>query len=288
MPIHVRRFADPVAFGETVTPFLVANEAENCLPLGLIATLSGGDSIYNGANYLAAIESDDDVIGATVMTPPYGPVISRIDDPAALRALVDDLLDRRDDVPTIFGPAASSREFAGLWAEATGTAIELALGERIFQLTRVIPPKPVSGAFREAGVRDRDQLARLIHAFYLEAFGPGAPHLGQEAEVVAARLGKGETGYALWEDGQVLAMAGYANPTPHGVVIGPVYTPPEFRGRGYASAVTAALSQDLLDRGRLCVFLFTNLENPISNHVYQKIGYQPVVDVDQWKFIEQG
>jgi predicted GNAT family acetyltransferase len=79
-------------------------------------------------------------------------------------------------------------------------------------------------------------------------------------------------------------MAGYAGPTPHGIRIGPVYTPPGQRGRGYASACVARLSQDMLDAGRTYCFLYTDLTNPTSNHIYQQIGYEPVCDVAEYRF----
>jgi predicted GNAT family acetyltransferase len=63
-----------------------------------------------------------------------------------------------------------------------------------------------------------------------------------------------------------------------------VYTPPELRGRGYASALTAALTGTLLDGGRRCCFLFTDLANPTSNRLYERIGYERVADVDEYTF----
>lgn len=76
-------------------------------------------------------------------------------------------------------------------------------------------------------------------------------------------------------------------PTPTGTRVGPVYTPPPDRGRGFASALTAAASQDQLDAGRECCFLFTDLANPTSNTIYQAIGYEPVADVAHYRFIPQ-
>ena len=89
----------------------------------------------------------------------------------------------------------------------------------------------------------------------------------------------------LWEDSQrPVSIAGFGSPTPHGVRIGPVYTPPDLRGRGYASSLVAKTSQRLLDAGRQFCFLFTDLANPISNHIYQEIGYEPVCDVAEYRF----
>ena len=90
----------------------------------------------------------------------------------------------------------------------------------------------------------------------------------------------------LWEDdGRLVSLAGHAGETPNGSRVGPVYTPPELRGRGYASALTAALTEQLLERRRFC-FLYTDLANPTSNSIYQRIGYRPVTDVTVWRFAQ--
>jgi predicted GNAT family acetyltransferase len=81
-----------------------------------------------------------------------------------------------------------------------------------------------------------------------------------------------------------VSLAGYGSPTPNGMRVGPVYTPPELRGRGYASAVTAAASHRAFASGKRFCFLFTNLANPTSNSIYQQIGYRPVLDVNVWRF----
>ena len=89
----------------------------------------------------------------------------------------------------------------------------------------------------------------------------------------------------IWEaDGKPVSMAGYSGPTPNGIRIGAVYTPKDQRRKGYASACTAGLSQHLLDLGFQFCFLFTDLLNPTSNHIYQQIGFEPVSDVDQYSF----
>jgi predicted GNAT family acetyltransferase len=91
-------------------------------------------------------------------------------------------------------------------------------------------------------------------------------------------------GLYVWEDQEPVSMVGYAGPTPNGIRVSAVYTPPERRNRGYASAGVAALSQMLLDGGRRFCFLFTDLANPTSNRIYQQIGYRAVCDVDECKF----
>jgi predicted GNAT family acetyltransferase len=100
---------------------------------------------------------------------------------------------------------------------------------------------------------------------------------------VDARLAGG--GFALWEDGEPVSMAGWGSPTPNGMRIGPVYTPPERRGRGYGSAATAAASAEQLAAGRTFCFLYTDLSNPTSNKIYMDIGYEPVCDSIEYAFV---
>jgi predicted GNAT family acetyltransferase len=88
----------------------------------------------------------------------------------------------------------------------------------------------------------------------------------------------------LWEDGEPMSLCGVGGETPNGIRIGPVYTPPAFRTRGYASALVAAVSQTELDAGRRFCFLFTDQANPTANHIYQAIGYEPIRDVDAYRY----
>lgn len=85
----------------------------------------------------------------------------------------------------------------------------------------------------------------------------------------------------VWDDdGRIVSLAAAVSPTPHGIRLNHVYTPPEFRGRGYAGSLVAAFTQSLLDGGRQFVFLHTDLSNPTSNALYIRLGYQQVSNVD--------
>ena len=98
-----------------------------------------------------------------------------------------------------------------------------------------------------------------------------------DPEVVVSR-GLQRQSIPLWEDGVPVSWASGSQSLPEAARIGPVYTPPEYRRKGYATACVAALSQKLLDQGCKRCFLFTDIANPTSNHVYQQIGYQPICD----------
>jgi predicted GNAT family acetyltransferase len=115
--------------------------------------------------------------------------------------------------------------------------------------------------------------------FGLEVLEEGDPGRTEAREIVGQRLGADDAGFLLWADGGgVVSASGWGGPTPNGIRIGPVYTPPALRGRGYATALVAELSQTLLDQGRRFCFLFTDLANPTSNAIYERIGYVRVCE----------
>ena len=88
----------------------------------------------------------------------------------------------------------------------------------------------------------------------------------------------------LWEDAVPVSFAGSNAALSTVARIGPVYTPPSFRRQGFATALVAALSQQLLDQGCDRCYLFTDLTNPTSNHIYQTIGYRPICDWEEYSF----
>lgn len=286
--MNLQRFDDVEEFVLRAEPFLLAHEAAHCLPLGILSTLRAQQNPWGAEPpYLALVEDAGRLVLAAVRTPPYGLIVSL----PATDAQVDEALARvaadaralYGALPGVNGPAAISRAFAEHWQALTGAPYSVGVQERIYQLDVVIPVTGVPGSMRRVSAGDRDLLARWIAAFSAEAgTEPADPDAWADLSIAADPALRG---VYLWEDGgAVVSLAGYSGPTAHGMRIGPVYTPPERRGRGYASAGTAALSQMLLDGGRQFCFLFTDLANPTSNKIYQQIGYRPVADLDVYRF----
>jgi GNAT superfamily N-acetyltransferase len=282
----VERFATAQAFLDAAGEFLVEREAEHNLIFGICAAQRADPSFPSGPPYLAAVSVAGRVVAAAVMTPPWNLVLSCVYDPPALTALAADLDDAKIAVPGTTGAVESARLFAQVWCGSHGLSSRLVTRERIYRLERVVAPVGVSGRARVATEADRGLLVRWVHEFIAEALEPRNP---EEASLLVDRSFRtGSRTWYLWEDRERVSVAAAGGPTPNGVRIGPVYTPPELRRRGYASAVTAYASQAELDKGRRFIFLFADLGNPTSNKIYQQIGYQPVIDVDQLAFEPAG
>lgn len=285
--MNLKRYNEVDTFYIAAESLLLQNEAANCLPIGLCSTLCKNIHAYSDQQpYFVTVDEGNKVVAAALMTPPYNLTLAYSDAPQrALESIARDLLSEYDALPGVTGPKGLVEQFAGIWQELTGKRYELVMAERIYKLEAVQPVRPVPGHFRQITPADRQVIISWLHAFHTEADpeGPPVPLKNASSSVDQALQGEVRR-FFVWDDGGPVTFAGSTGPTPNGIRIGPVYTPPEQRRKGYASACVAALSQLLLDEGRQFVFLFTDLANPTSNHIYREIGYEPVIDVNVYSF----
>jgi predicted GNAT family acetyltransferase len=289
--VDLRRFGSATEFLAVAGPFLAAREAEHNLIFGICAGLEAEAAVATPASsrpyvpadrpYFAVVSDGGRVVGAALRTPPRDLVLSEIDDEAVLAVLVDDLIG--EPLPGVIGPARHSAAFAGAWSRRTWAPTRWAMSERIFRLAEVRPPRPAPGTIVAARLSDRNLIADWLQDFVDEAFaGEEVFDPGEAADRWLALPGR--TMWLWVDEGRVVSMTGVSGRTPTGVRIGPVYTPVAARNRGYASNLVAEATQRELDDGRQFVFLFTDLANPTSNHIYQAIGFEPVSDVDRHVF----
>jgi uncharacterized protein len=288
MPLQV--YASPTQFLELARPLFEAHESENNLIFGVSLRLVEHPEWIDTPIYLAAAldERGKPGLAASISSPnnillAVDPAISTQWLHSILGELVQNLLASGWQVPGVLAESSLARQFSQVWAQAAGLSIQENMRERIYELREVTPPShSPAGYLRPAGPADLDRVADWHLAFTQEALGQGS--LEESRKTVARRVAVGDI--FLWEDRQPVSMAFRARPTPHGCTVTGVYTPPDLRGHGYASACVAALSQRLLDSGKLFCNLFTDLANPTSNSIYQKIGYQPVCDFTEYCFGE--
>jgi uncharacterized protein len=282
--MRVERHQDANSFLSQAGAFLGAREAEHNLILGLSSRLRTDPRLYGEDPYFAvALEDGERVVAVTMRTPPHNLILSEVDDDQALATLADDAQDAFGSLPGVGGPRVAVEQFVPLWQERTGTSARVVMRLRIYRAEHVDRPAGVPGAMRPYVERDRELTISWMDAFVDEAMEEPPPESSDEW--LDRRISDSDSGIVMWEvDGAVVSMGGYGGLTPNGIRIGPIYTPPDQRRRGYGSAVTADLTQMLLDRGRRFCFLYTDLANPTSNSIYQQIGYRPVGDSDQWAF----
>jgi uncharacterized protein len=270
MSVTVERLADASAFLDAAGPLLLADEARHNLPLGIAATVRDFPTRYPDQSFWIATD-EGEAIAAALRTPPYNLIVAKPRDGAGLETLAAGI---DEELPGVVGARPEVDEFARIWTSGHGLRARTDRGMGVYSLERVESVPAASGAPRDAEAADAPLVPGWMSAFGEEALAEDDPGRHEAEAIVEHRLGAPDAGFRLWEDGgEPVSVAGWGGPTPSGIRIGPVYTPPALRGRGYATALVAELSQALLDRGRRFCFLFTDLANPTSNAIYERIGY---------------
>ncbi len=217
--------------------------------------------------------SIDPVCGAFLHTPGF-PVFLTSMPGEAVTGLAGELAATGRPISGVNAEAQAAEAFAGAWRQRTGDDTRLSRLMRLHRLGTLVRPDPgPAGSARVAGAQDRALLIDWFAAFAREVGEEARDH----AEAVDERLGYG--GLTIWAaGGAAVSMAGITRIASGIARVGPVYTPVALRARGYAGAATAAVTQAALDAGATEVVLYTDLANPTSNALYQRLGYRPVED----------
>jgi uncharacterized protein len=282
--MELRELENADAFLAAASPFLLEDEARHNLIFGICSTLRTAPSAYP-AFHLWTVEEAGDVVGAALMTPPYNVVVARASEDVVVRFLAEELHRRQVALPGVIAALPEADWFAAAWEEAAAVGARPRMRQGIYGASRARPPGGVPGRMRRVGDRDRELVVEWLRAFGAESLPPGTPHADAEA-VFERRLTSTSDGFVLWETERPVSLAGYGGRTPHGVRIGPVYTPPGLRRRGYASALVGTLTHELLEDDADFCFLYTDLANPTSNRIYQDVGYELVAEAVDYAFDE--
>jgi predicted GNAT family acetyltransferase len=271
--MEILRPDDAAATLELVEEPLAAAGAEGELALGLLDRLSIEPDAW-GDDVTLLVEMQDDRPAALVMmTGPHPALIVGFTEPDAVNysGLVAAML-AGDRLPSgVNGARRWSDPFARAWAAVGEATPEVYRDLYAYELRSVQPPRWPAGEFRKAAAADTALLEGWVVAFGEDISEPQSPEVAARTVGRLAPVGD----VTVWEHrGRAVSMAAITRRTPWSSCVALVYTPPELRGNGYASAVVARLSQRELDAGQRWCSLFTDAANPTSNHIYADIGYE--------------
>ncbi|MEV6328641.1 GNAT family N-acetyltransferase [Streptomyces sp. NPDC051909] len=266
---------DPAAFPDTARACVAAEPERNT---GLLTLLDAPGTTGITRGWWTAGEAS--VTGACLLVPGPGTLLLGAMPDAAARALPAAL---PRTVREARGEAATVEAFAAPFAAATGRKARTSVRLRLFRLGELTAPRPAPrGAARAAGPGDVPLLLSWMSAYAGDVGEDPDADYSAHAEAMVR-----EDRLRFWEaDGVPVAMASFSRPAAGRSRVSLVYTPPAHRARGYAGAVTTEVSRAARAAGAAQVLLFTDLANPTSNALYQRLGYRPIGDHTRVAFHE--
>jgi uncharacterized protein len=275
------------AFLELAGPLLERDEARNQLPLGIAGTILARPDAYDVVHFWV-VRDGGEPVAAAVRTEPFNLVLGDPSSDAALPPLLDAVLTDDPGVPGIVGNVPFVERAAAHLADGGERMAERILSQGVYGLTAVREVVPAPGGWRATDPSDRGFIVGWLRAFADESLPDPEQSFRVMERHLESRFAVEGAGFWIWEDeGAAVSLAGFSGRTPTGIRIGPVYTPPEHRRRGYATTLVADLSAWLLDQGHRACFLYTDLTNPTSNRIYVEIGYERVCDAMEFIFRER-
>lgn len=257
------------SFDHALGPALRRRPIENQVQIHLMQRArEDPDGPLAGIRVVAVEDVSTGEFGVAMQTPPHKALVS-MTTPAVAQELGRVFVARHPETSMVLGPNETA------WAFATGAGAvrpRLVTQEGLYALPQPPPQAASSGLPRLATELDAAILQRWLDAFVVEAVptSPPDPSAG-------GRLGRSGRAW-LWlaAGGAPVSMAFNSRRVEGWWSVGPVYTPPEHRGKGYATALVAHLSEWAFASGAIGCTLFTDLANPVSNRIYERIGYRRV------------
>jgi predicted GNAT family acetyltransferase len=222
--------------------------------------------------------------GAALQTPPFPLLCGGLPE-SAINHVVAELAQSRPDLTGVRGPRDIATRFADTWCTSTGALSSVSCEQRLYRLNVLRPPMTIEGEPRPARESDIDLLVDWLTRFHAEALANTPGPVATPHSIRTAKQAGGE--FLLWAlNSEPVSMAAVSFPAAGVSGIGPVYTRADKRGHGFGSAVTAAAANWAYAAGAKDVVLFADLANPVSNTIYQRIGFRSVIDFTRIDFTQ--
>ena len=254
---------------------LLLRESEHSLMLGLLSGIIDGVFAPSAPIYVSVTDGAR-YWGHALRTDSTTPLDLSAMEMVAVDCLAAELRQRVETLAKVVGPRDACHHFADRWTEGTGQRVTDCMEQGIYELREVQMPPLDGGQLRVGDDSDRATLLTFLEGFFRDTGVPQDVAVKRASHTLNRYLPK--RALFLWEDqsNRVVSMAAHVRETDHGASISYVYTPEAHRRQGFGGRVVACLSKRLLEGGKLMCNLFTDLDNPTSNSVYQKLGYRLV------------
>lgn len=270
--MSIRAYKTPQQFLDDTEEILEQKEVENNLILGICNGFADKSKVSEGCVFINSFE-DKKIQATSIKTISKAIVSGTTKDVQYIKSLADYYLDNNIELTGVVGEGLYSTEFSNFYGKRqTGESILI-----VHKLTSVNSLPLTTGKLEKANANDIDSIAEWTVSFERDAKTFPIKTKEQALETTQARIASGNL-FKWVDEGEIVSIAAIVRKTRHLGIVGLVYTPDESRGKGYATSCVQKVSEHILQNGFKYCGLFTDKSNPTSNHIYKKIGYNPITE----------
>lgn len=269
---HVKKYESLTSFKNDVLPFLEKNECENNLLLGILLNFPEG----NVPIFMGTIEKNAQISGVFFQTIERQIILSK-----TKNLVVDEMLEVAQllheiypNVPGLIGEYEYIIKLATALEKLQNMKKEIIMEQGIYNLKELTYKSRFTEQIRLATAQDKELVKQYLFEFGEETTVSISK---EKAEESATKFLANNQLYFLEIEGKIVSMCIWSRPTNKNVCISFVYTPKQYRKKGYASDVVAYVTEKMLNSGYESTALYTDLKNPTSNKIYQEIGYKNIM-----------
>lgn len=285
--MKIENITDAGSFLARARDILAGDEARYGLIYGIVFRLVENPHFYGPDDpWFCTVEEGKQLRAVAMRTPPFRVLLAYFSgDAVTIAKLLAEEISRFSPViPGAIGEGKITDPFAENWCHLKNVTVVDRMTQLLYRLNSVNDVKLAPGKFRLATESDGELVDEWAHAFHEEIFTSAGR---VETEVnLADRIENNDV--FLWEDDGLVSIAVKSRPTDKGITVNGVYTPPEFRQKGYATSCVASLCREILKSGYEFCTLYADKANPVSNSIYKKIGFREICDSVMYTFSKPG
>jgi predicted GNAT family acetyltransferase len=271
--MEIVRYDSPCEAREHAQKYLALDTLRNTLVLTI---LDARIADAQPGRYWVAVENGQ-VVGVGLQAPLERPLVLSVMPLDTAAKLAIGIAKESVELAGVTGEAQNASRFAGEWTACRRVAAHPIGARRLYELRSVRPGATTKGAMERAAPVHQE-IVHDWHAAFLKDIGESS----QDADFVRRRIEAGLVWF--WTDEGFKSIATVSPPVLSSVRFQSVYTPPDYRRRGYAESLVRAVSRQLLGEG-LRTMLITDLGDPVANGVYQRIGYEAAAEMILYRFL---
>jgi len=259
---------------------------ENELMIGLTSVIRKDFLHYQTNPFLVSISNHERIDLVAFITPPWPLLLYAEEQPedGSLKLLIKTLQKKKIMVTGVNAKTQISTRFADLWVENSLEKASMKMKMNLSILKNIRPIKLSTGYMVNATKQHTTLLVQWAELFHEEL---GLQYENQSfINKHVDDMINSHHAY-LWIDKEPVSMVFLERPHKRGVSLGYVFTPEKFRKKGYAQSLVYSTCESILDKELEYCALFADKQNPVSNHIYKKIGFSELCEYSNYDFIKK-